>query len=142
LSWFDWNDVDKNGGLLLFVKKLVRFVQQESVFQQERLLNNERPSIEWHGVTQGMPDWKEDSHSIAFTLWHPEGNKRFFVMLNAYWEPLSFELPRPAKGKRWRRLVDTSRASPDDFLDIRSAVAIENSHYNLESRSASLVLEL
>ena len=147
LSWFDWGDVKKNSGILLFFKKLVHFTQQEPIFQQERLLNTRQtgtgPYIEWHGVTQGRPDWAEDSHSIAFTLGHPEENKRFFVMLNAYCEPLSFELPRPtAGGKCWRRIVDTSVQSPEDFLDIRSAMAIEGPYYRLESRSASLVLEL
>ncbi|MGB7567972.1 MAG: glycogen debranching protein GlgX [Chitinivibrionales bacterium] len=147
LSWFNWGDVKKNGGLLLFVKKLVHFTQRETIFQQERLLSTReagtQPSIEWHGVTQGRPDWKEDSHSIAFSLCSPEEDKRFFVALNAYREPLSFELPRPASGgKLWRRIVDTSLPSPDDFLDIQSATAIEDPNYHLESRSAALLLEL
>jgi glycogen operon protein len=151
LSWFDWNDVKKNSGLLLFVKKLVHFRQSQNVFRDERLSNPLKtgsgpgtgPVIEWHGVTQGAPDWREDSHSIAFTLYDPQEGKRFFVMLNAYHEPLSFELPRPAAGgKRWRRIVDTSLASPDDFLDIRASEVIEDARYSLESRSASLVLEL
>ena len=37
-------------------------------------------------------------------------------MLNAYWEPLDFDLPGLPLGQQWHRLVDTALASPDDFL--------------------------
>ena len=45
---------------------------------------------------------------LAFSLGHAEGGDYLHVMLNAYWEPLAFELP-PLKGKeRWSRIVDTA----------------------------------
>ena len=43
----------------------------------------------------------------------------FHVMFNAYWEPLTFELPRPDPGvaRRWRRWIDTYRDAPEDIFD-------------------------
>ena len=37
-------------------------------------------------------------------------------MLNAYWEPLTFELPPVPDGQhRWLRWIDTALAPPDDI---------------------------
>jgi glycogen operon protein len=144
-TWFDWGQVKKASGLLLFVKNLVNFVQTHAVFQQERPLNIQNdgvhPSIEWHGVALNMPDWTDTSHSIAFTLCHPETDERFFIILNAYWERLSFELP-PAKAPRsWKRLIDTSLEPPEDFSDLSTALEIKGASYDLQSRSCALFVE-
>ena len=66
-------------------------------------------------------------------------------MLNAYWEPLTFELPPvPAESRqRWRRCVDTALASPDDFCSWETAPFVENATYVLQPRSVvCLVLPL
>ena len=39
------------------------------------------------------PDWSDHSHSLAFTLRSLRGSFLLHGMLNAYWEPLTFELP-------------------------------------------------
>jgi isoamylase len=144
LSWFDWNSVKRNAGLLDFAKNLIRFMQGSVIFQQERLLNTSehpaQPCIVWHGVKVGKPDWENDSHSIAFTLHHPENGERMHVMLSAYWEPLTFELPVLSGAKRWRRIVDTSKPAPEDFVERGSALPIDGPAYGVESRSSVLLL--
>jgi len=47
-------------------------------------------------------------------------------MLNAYWEPLTFELPPvPAdRQQRWRRCIDTALDSPDDICPWETAPAV------------------
>jgi isoamylase len=52
-----------------------------------------RARIEWHGVTLKYPDWSDHSHSIAFTVRSLRARFLFHGVLNAYWEPLTFELP-------------------------------------------------
>jgi glycogen operon protein len=38
------------------------------------------------------------------------------LIFNAYWQPLEFGLPAPGvDAGEWRRVVDTSLASPDDI---------------------------
>ena len=44
----------------------------------------------------GRPDWSDHSHSLAFTLRTPRWRFVLHAMFNAYWEPLTFELPRRA----------------------------------------------
>ena len=48
---------------------------------------------------------------------------RFHLILNAYWEPLDFELPPRPAGGPWRRWIDTSRPSPEDIVEWKAAAA-------------------
>ena len=52
-----------------------------------------RARIEWHGATLKHPDWSDHSHSLAFTVQSLRARFLLHGMLNAYWEPLTFELP-------------------------------------------------
>ncbi len=118
ISWFDWDLVNKNQGLLEFVKGLIVFSQQLEIFKIENLLaipeELDEPHITWHGVELNTPDWSKDSHSLAFTLYHPQANETLHVMVNSYFESLIFQIP-PLKGKVWRKVIDTSMESPKDF---------------------------
>ena len=58
-------------------------------------------------------------------------------MLNAYWEPLTFEVPSvPAESQHsWRRWIDTALASPDDICTLDEAPVIAPSTYVVEPRA-------
>jgi len=63
------------------------------------------------------------------------------AMLNAYWEPLEFELP-PVGGTAdgpWHRWIDTALESPEDIVDWRTAPATPRQSYRLEPRSVALL---
>jgi glycogen operon protein len=64
-------------------------------------------------------------------------------MLNAYWEPLTFELPPvPAEsGQRWRRCIDTARASPDDIFPWDTAPVADQATYVVQPRSVALLAQ-
>ena len=53
------------------------------------------------------------------------------VILNAYSEPLEFELPRAP----WRRWIDTFLDSPNDIVDWHHAPAVAGHRYRAEPRS-------
>ena len=53
---------------------------------------------------------------------------RFYLILNAYWEPLEFELPA-APGGTWRRWIDTSLDSPDDIVPWEEAPPVAGNKY-------------
>ena len=94
--------------------------------------------IFWHGVETGKPDWGDASRALAFELLIPDEADRLYVALNAWEEPLDFEIPTPPPGQRWGRLIDTALSSPNDYSDPPAALADE-SRYVLEPY-ASLVL--
>ena len=68
----------------------------------------------WHGVKLGQPDWGDHSHSLAFEAELRQEGLRVYLILNAYWEPLDFELPPVGDGGAgpWRRWIDTALESP------------------------------
>ncbi len=145
LSWFDWSLIDTNQGLLNFVKKLIQFIQKLEILRQENFLEvthtSEKPHLIWHGQYLGQPDWGEDSHALAFSLNHPAKGEHFHVMLNAYWQPLNFELPPLETGNYWHRIVDTALPAPEDFTDIEVAPKIDKESYLVTARSSVILME-
>ncbi|NEP44180.1 MAG: glycogen debranching enzyme, partial [Okeania sp. SIO2H7] len=161
LSWFDWEQIEKQADLLRFVKSIIHLTQNLAIFQIEerlatigsaspkivkKLVSSERsdpyklPNITWHGVRLWQPDWSEDSHTLALTLQHPDSEEHLHVMLNSYWQPLKFELPPLLTGERWHRIIDTALRTPDDFCELEKAPEIEGNFYKVESRSAVLLM--
>ena len=146
VSWFDWTLVERHHGLHRFVKSLLAFrSRRDVVVGRMRLTLNEllrRAPIEWHGVELHRPDWGDQSHSLAFTLTSLGGRFKIHGMLNAYWEPLRFQLPPgiPEKGGAWRRWIDTSLDSPEDIVDWDRAPRITETNYTVQSRSVALLV--
>ncbi len=64
-----------------------------------------------------MPDWSHNSHSLAMHLIGGKLDTDLYLMANAYWEPLQFQLQPPSEGKRWYRFVDTFLKTPNDISE-------------------------
>jgi glycogen operon protein len=146
ISWFDWSLLERHADVHRFVKSLNTFRQRRDVAAEEGKLSLnqllKRAKIEWHGVALHSPDWSEHSHSLAFTLQSLSARFLFHGMLNAYWEPLTFELPPvPAESQQpWRRSVDTALASPDDFCPWETAPFVEQAAYVVQPRSVVILV--
>lgn len=139
LTWFDWKAVSQQADLLRFVQGIVGFTQWHPAFREERfwIQHDGSPRIRWHGVKLGQSDWGENSHSLAFSLHHPEGAV-LHIMLNAYWDSLDFELPT---GYRWRCIVDTAQQSPHDFNPPDEAPFVNGNNYRVTGRSSVILME-
>jgi isoamylase len=144
ISWFDWTLLDKHADIQRLVEKLIRFRLDLGVFREERgrslvrLLR--RAQLQWHGVELAEPDWSYDSHSLAFSA---EGRRGlFYLIINAYWEPLTFELPPIPTGSPngWRRVIDTALESPDDICEWTDSPSIQGPTYRAQPRSVVLLL--
>jgi isoamylase len=137
VSWFDWTLLDRHADIHRFVRVLNAFRQERKAAAADDLPLMEllrRSRIEWHGVHVGEPDWNEDSHSIAFTMRTPHARFMLHAILNAYWEPMTFELPAP-DGGQWRRCIDTALPSPADIQLVEDAPLVTACTYRVESRS-------
>jgi isoamylase len=145
ISWFDWSLLERHADIHRFVKALNAFRQRRDVVAEEgRLSLNQllqRAKIDWHGVALNRPDWSEHSHSLAFTLRSLRARYLLHGMLNAYWEPLTFELPPiPAESRpSWRRCIDTALASPDDIYPWEKAPLVTAATYVVQPRSVVLL---
>jgi isoamylase len=145
ISWFDWDLLERHGDTHRFVKTLIAFRQRRDVVVEGRALSlNQllrRARIEWHGVALNRPDWSEHSHALAFTLRSLGDRFLLHGMLNAYWEPLTFELPPvPTEGQQtWRRCIDTALESPDDISPWETAPVVRQATYWVQPRSVVLL---
>ncbi|NJM97583.1 MAG: glycogen debranching protein GlgX [Phormidesmis sp. RL_2_1] len=167
ISWFNW-DVLTSAALspaalssaelssaelfpprdfLRFTQQLIKFVQNLHVFKHDQpLIVTHQPIIEpaiaWHGVHLGEPDWDEDSHSLAFTLRYQQYGELLHIILNAYWQPLTFDLPSLPRGQSWRRIVDTALSPPQDICLPDVAPCLMQPFYAVEARSAVVLMAL
>jgi isoamylase len=138
-SWFDWTLVAQRADVHRFVTLLnARRVRRDVEHERPRVALNElirQADITWHGVKLGEPDWRPSSHSIAFTARFTMAP--YHVILNAYWEPLEFELPPLVQGARepWRRWIDTALDSPHDIVEWERAPSVSGHRYRAQSRS-------
>ncbi len=87
----------------------------------------------WHGVKLNQPDWNSWSHSLAFSAELQKEKLLFHLILNAYWEPIEYELP--AGGGPWRRWIDTTLDSPEDIVEWQAAPPIPGQSYPAGPRS-------
>ena len=140
-SWFDWTLLAKHTDLHRFVTSLnARRVLRDPGHERQRVALNQlirQADIAWHGVKLHEPDWRHGSHSVAFTARLTRERMLFHVIINAYWEPLDFELPSVADGAcdSWRRWIDTFLDSPHDIVDWKGAPSVPGQTYRTEPRS-------
>ena len=87
------------------------------------------------------PDTAHHSHTLAYELHLPEHDEHLHIILNAYRERLSFDLPPLPEEHFWRRIVDTARPSPDDFCDPDTAPPVNTERYPVEARSAVVLMD-
>ncbi|ACK64734.1 glycogen debranching enzyme GlgX [Rippkaea orientalis PCC 8801] len=143
LSWFDWDDVERQFDLWCFLRKIIHFTQGLQLFRQEERLvvgsSHNHPHITWHGAILGKPDWSTESRQLAFSLSHPEANEYLHVILNAHWEGLDFELPPLNHDKCWHRIIDTALPLSKSFCELDAADPISDNKYYVHGR-ASVVL--
>jgi glycogen operon protein len=103
--------------------------------------------VAWHGIEPCKPDFSHHSHALACALDgrqtdRPEVIDRdFYLVMNAYWEPLTFQVPASPSGRTWRRTVDTSLSSPDDALGLDEGPLVPVLHpYRVEARSLVILV--
>jgi isoamylase len=144
ISWLDWTLLEKHTDIHRFVKRLIRLRLSLSVLTGVRdtsltqLLR--QAQLEWHGVELDQPDWSNDSHTLALAVQGRRG--LFHLILNAYSEPLRFELPPPTGDTQgsWRRVIDTFLDSPVDFCEWDEAPQVEGPTYLVQPRSIVLLV--
>ncbi len=113
-SWLDWNQLQANEEIFRFFKNMIAFRKAHPTLSRSRFW---REDVAWYGVGP-LVDLSHDSRSLAFCLHGiSQSDDDIYVMINAYWEALEFEV-QEGTAQEWRRIVDTALASPDDFSEL------------------------
>ncbi|OAI41360.1 glycogen debranching enzyme [Planctomycetaceae bacterium SCGC AG-212-D15] len=145
ISWFDWSLLKKHADIqrffsLLTARRLLRDVEHERVSLSTLLQTANKA---WHGVKLFQPDWGEHSHSIALSAELRIEGVFFYLILNAYWQPLEFELPgaNDSPGAAWQRWIDTGLDSPDDIVPWEKAPIVKGNTYRVADRSVAMFMK-
>ena len=132
-SWIDWRLARDEADLLRFARLLIAFRRTQPTLRRQSFSQG-GPGFQFHGVRLDAPDWSPASRSLAMFLGAVPGEAgdHVYIIANAFWEALTFELPPLA----WRRVVDTSLAPPDDVHLPMSAPSLRGAlHYEVAPRS-------
>jgi len=76
---------------------------------------------------------------VAFSAELRKEGLLLHLILNAYWEPLDFELPKLDDGGSWRRWIDTALDSPDDIVHWDKAARVKSDTYRVGDRSVVML---
>ncbi len=145
ISWVDWTLADTHADLVRFVCALVAFRKRHHSLRRAKFFEQGSSAISWHGERSHQPDWSEEACWLAFLL---DGNQapgapdsHIMVLLNASTEWRHFEIPD--MGGDWRRVVDTSQASPEDIFeqeDEAPVVGRYHDRYGVPDRTAVVLV--
>jgi isoamylase len=121
MTWFDWASAD--AALLDFTKGLIAFRRAHPVFRRRRFLTGtEAAELQWFtpgGTPMSGADWADpNARAIAIYLDGSDDPDRaedgtplvdddFLVLVNSWWEPLSFVLPSTRPGAQWQAEIDS-----------------------------------
>lgn len=142
ISWFDWTLLEKHADVRRFVTLLIARRLLRNVENEERRVSLNQLLKEavktWHGIKVGEPDWGSWSHSLALSALLPKDGLVFYMIWNAFWEELEFELPVVGPGP-WRRWIDTARQPPEDIVPWETAPLTHGSIYRAGPRSVAVL---
>jgi glycogen operon protein len=130
-SWFDWTLTSTNQDLLRFVQRLIAFRKAHPALSRPYFYRGEQNArglrdIAWHGTVLDAPGFEDpEGRALAFTVAGFDDSADLHVMVNMYWEPLTFEIPL-VPGRQWRQVIDTSAPSPLDIVDLDTAAFAGN----------------
>ncbi len=112
-TWLVWSRKDSHADHFRFVQRMIAFRKDHPSLSRSQFWRDE---VRWYGVGPSV-DLSFDSHSLAYCLHGAsQGDCDLYVMINAYHEPLVFEIQEGSAGG-WRRVIDTGLDSPLDIAD-------------------------
>jgi glycogen operon protein len=135
--------LERHAEIHRFAKAMIRLRQGQTRVASEMSMTLaeflDRSAVTWDGVKVGQPDWSDCSHTLSFTVTGVGGKRYYHFILNAYSEPLEFELPAPnGSSCGWLRLVDTYLEPPHDITDYEAAVEVLGGTYTMGPRSVAM----
>ncbi len=146
LSWYDWNLVEKNKGLVRFTSKLIELRRSHNIFSRIKFFRDTYetsaiPEISWYDINAKVPDWAKMNRFLAFKLDGLEVDNDFYIAANIDQYDLTITLPTLPGNKKWYRIADTSFESPEDILEKnKEELLTEQRRYVLISGAAIILM--
>ena len=121
ITWFDWSAIDRE--LLHFTQDVIALRRSHPVFRRRRYLTGKNATdLRWFtpaGTEMTEEDWADaEARSIALFIdgaMDPDatapGNAviddDFLILINSWWEPLTFDVPADLLARPWAVACDT-----------------------------------
>ncbi len=147
ISWVDWRLATENADMVRFCKWMIAFRRAHPVLRRQRFFSH-GVGISWHGERENEPDWSEEATWLAFLLDGGQARREdgrpdddIYVMMNASADWRHFVVP--GRGREWRKVVDTSRPSPEDIYEsVASAPSVgqRQDRFAVEPRSVVVLV--
>ncbi len=135
-TWLNWDLLERNRDMFRFFKSMIAFRKSHPSLGRSRFW---RDDIRWYGVGKDT-DLSDTSHTLAFCLrGASQQDEDIYVMINAYWEDLDFTV-QEGQPSEWKRVVDTSLASPFDFAAPGTEARLTSPAYNVKARSIVILI--
>ena len=128
-TWLNWDRLDEHQDIWRFFQGMIAFRKAHPSLSRSRFW---RDDVSWYGA-RGKVDLSGQSRAFALCVrGASQGDDDIYAIFNAYWEPVIFEVQA---GGPWRRVVDTSLASPDDICTDGSGVSLQSDSLTIGPRS-------
>ena len=135
-TWLNWELRERNQDIFRFFQGMIAFRKAHPSLGRSRFW---REDVHWYGVGPEV-DLLHDSHSLAFFLsGASQHDDDLYVMINAYWEDLMFTI-QEGHASDWRRVIDTSLPSSEDFRDPGHERLLRSLVYHVKARSIVVLL--
>jgi glycogen operon protein len=127
ISWYDWSN--KDGDLLVFTQKLIKFRKEHPVFRRPRwfqgraIHGSEVNDIGWFtpdGTEMKEENWGEWFAKAMAVFLNGEGisgrdsrgeritDDSYYLLFNAHYEPITFKIPEAKWGEQWIKVFATN----------------------------------
>ncbi|MCP4149939.1 MAG: glycogen debranching protein GlgX [bacterium] len=154
ISWYDWNFVKKNAGMVRFSKEMILFrkrmpvLSKQSFYTGRTTVEDPNPDIDWFGALGSEPNWHGHDLALAALIDGTCAKKEnpgapvydIFIMFNANPVFSLFHIPPAPNHGRWHVAVNTQRAEPDDIYSAGKEPLVRKGRKVFKVRARSLAV--
>ncbi|HKJ41669.1 MAG TPA: glycogen debranching protein GlgX [Sunxiuqinia sp.] len=154
IAWMDWNWSENQKNLYEFTKKIIAIRNGSSILHPRKYFKNRSiqgkgiQDIRWlntDGIDMGQEEWETSFIRIMGMLLNGTLMKEIdefgenlkeeilLIIVNSYWEPMSFTLPHEGLDPEWEVLVDTDHVNGTEKSKFVQSV------YEVQARSLVLL---
>ncbi|KAA5543056.1 glycogen-debranching protein [Roseiconus nitratireducens] len=135
-SWLDWSLLAPHQDLFQFVKAMIAFRKQHPSISRSRFW---RDDVTWYG-TDRLVDLSASAQCIAYCLHgRTESDDDLYVMINGSEQEQVFGIHEGLPGQ-WKRVIDTSRRSPQDLTALEDAPACDSRRMAVSGESVVVMV--
>jgi glycogen operon protein len=138
ISWLDWDRRSQFPEIFRFFRLMIALRKNHPAIGRSHFW---RDDVSWFGTGHDV-DMSYYSHQLAFHLsGASQADANFYVMINAGTQAVEFTIQKETSGG-WRRVVDTSLASPEDIVDLAGAPRLAAGGYQVSAHSVVVLMAM